>query len=192
VRHECAALLPSGAFIYESREGSATRPFARAGFSFGRMNTARTGRPYLCFHFARSTIVRTSALESTLSMILKQAKISRVVSCLISSSFKQSSRLWNARSSADSFGWFLARCMTISLVSDDAPAEKCVPCYLERTFDYAIGKSCGTVGLMLLDLVASDLLHDGPDRQAQRLTLSRSLVERTGRSRRMTISQPFP
>jgi NRAMP (natural resistance-associated macrophage protein)-like metal ion transporter len=27
--------------------------------------------PYLCFQFARSTIVRTSALESTLSMILK-------------------------------------------------------------------------------------------------------------------------
>jgi hypothetical protein len=49
-----------------------------------------------------------------------------------------------------------------------APAEKCVPCYLEGTFDYAIGKSCGTVGLMLLDLPASDLLHDGPDRQAQR------------------------
>jgi hypothetical protein len=41
--------------------------------------------------------------------------------------------------------------MAISLVSDDAPAEKCVPCYLEGTFDYAIGKSCGTVGLMLLD-----------------------------------------
>jgi hypothetical protein len=55
-----------------------------------------------------------------------------------------------------------------ALVSDDAPAEKCVPCYLEGTFDYAIGKSCGTVGLMLLDLPASDLLHDGPDRQAQR------------------------
>ena len=33
--------VPSGAFIYDSREGSATRPFARAGFSFGRMNTAR-------------------------------------------------------------------------------------------------------------------------------------------------------
>jgi hypothetical protein len=37
--------------------------------------------------------------------------------------------------------------MAISLVSDDAPAEmmlpaeKWVPCYLEGTFDYAIGKS---------------------------------------------------
>jgi hypothetical protein len=30
-----------------------------------------TGRPYLCFHFARSTILRISALESTLSMSLK-------------------------------------------------------------------------------------------------------------------------
>jgi hypothetical protein len=58
--------------------------------------------------------------------------------------------------------------MAISLVSDDVSAEKCVPCYLKGAFDYAIGKSCGTVGLMLLDLPASDLLHDGPDRQAQR------------------------
>jgi hypothetical protein len=30
-----------------------------------------TGRPYLCLHFARSTIRRISVLESTLSMSLK-------------------------------------------------------------------------------------------------------------------------
>ena len=30
-----------------------------------------TGRPYWCFHFARSTIRRISALEPTLSMSLK-------------------------------------------------------------------------------------------------------------------------
>jgi len=60
--------------------------------------------------------------------------------------------------------------MAIPLVSDNAPAEKCVPCYVDGTFDYAIGKSCGTVGLLLLDLPASDLLHDRPDRQAQRCT----------------------
>jgi hypothetical protein len=45
---------------------------------------------------------------------------------LISSSFKQSSRLWNARSSADSLGCFLARGMAIPLVSDNAPAAKSV------------------------------------------------------------------
>jgi hypothetical protein len=72
-----------------------------------------TGRPYLCFHFARSTIRRISALESTLSMSLKWAKISRVVSRLISSSLKRSSRLTSARFLADSCGGFLARGMGI-------------------------------------------------------------------------------
>jgi hypothetical protein len=32
----------------------------------------------------------------------------------------------------------------------------------------AIRKSCGTVGLLLLGFPASDLLHAGPDRRAQR------------------------
>jgi hypothetical protein len=75
--------------------------------------------------------------------------------------------------------------MAIPLDSDNAPAEKCVPCYLDGTFDYAIRKSCGTVGLLLLGFPASDLLHDGPHSASAAMTLTRSLVERTSRSRRV-------
>jgi hypothetical protein len=59
--------------------------------------------------------------------------------------------------------------MAIPLVSDNAPAAKCVPCYLDGTFDYVIEKSCGTVGLLLLGLIGerSDVEQvSGPARQS--------------------------
>jgi hypothetical protein len=43
----------------------------RRGAFLCRAARHATGRSYPCFHFARSIIRRTSALESTLSMILK-------------------------------------------------------------------------------------------------------------------------
>jgi hypothetical protein len=112
---DCPALILAGGGLLRLVATAAADCLSKARDPLG---TPRAALP--CLHFRRSIIRRTSALESTLSMILKQAKISRVVSCLISSSFKQSSRLRNARSSADSFGCIFARGMAIPLISDNA------------------------------------------------------------------------